>query len=123
MCLFQALARKVGAIRVKQSVVVEPMGFQKGENGGAHRTKGSRNRIQADVIEAFAEHWEKHGRDAIDIVFKEQPSQYLRFAANFLPKEVIADAKPPEAEIPDDDFRDMIDKLRALPAPDSDGSH
>jgi hypothetical protein len=94
------------------------MGFKRGENGGAHRTKGSRNRIQADVIEAFAEHWAQHGKDAIDIVFKEQPSQYLRFAANFLPKEVIADTPKPESEIPDDDFREMIDRARALPAPE-----
>ncbi len=92
------------------------MAFVKGQSNGAHHPKGSRNRIQADVIEMFAEHWEKHGREAIDIVFKERPSDYLRFAANFLPKEQIVQEARPEAEMTDDEFRGALEKVQALKA-------
>ena len=66
------------------------------------------------MIEAFAEHWEKHGKAAIDIVFKERPSDYLRFAGNFLPKETIVETSTPEQEMTDDEFQDALAKVKTL---------
>jgi hypothetical protein len=88
--------------------------FKSGNPGGG-RPRGSRNRIQRDVIEAFAAHWEKHGAEAIDTVFNERPADYLRFAANFLPKEQILQEFKPEQELSDDEFVAAMDKLRVLP--------
>jgi hypothetical protein len=88
--------------------------FQKGQHTGAHRPKGARNWIQHDVIEAFAEHWERHGKDAIDIVFKERPSDYLRFAGQFLPRETIIDDSRPEESMTDEQLTEALDKLRLV---------
>jgi hypothetical protein len=78
------------------------------------RPKGSRNRIQRDVIEAFAEHWAKHGADAIDTVYRERPADYLRFAGNFLPKETIMQEFKPEQEMSDEEFQEALSKVRNL---------
>jgi hypothetical protein len=64
------------------------------------------------VIEAFAEHWAEHGKEAIEIVFKERPADYLRFAANFLPKETITQDIKPESEMSDEEFVSAMDKIR-----------
>jgi hypothetical protein len=88
--------------------------FKSGNPGGG-RPRGSRNRIQRDVIEAFAEHWAQYGKEAIDTVFNERPADYLRFAANFLPKEQILQEFKPEQEMSDEEFAAAFEKLKVLP--------
>ncbi|WP_375308676.1 hypothetical protein WI560_15440 [Bradyrhizobium sp. A11] len=60
--------------------------FLKGTGG---RVVGSRNKLQGEVITRFLEHWKKTGHAAIDIVFKENPKDYLKIIASLLPKEHI----------------------------------
>ena len=89
--------------------------FKPGQSGNtAGKPRGSRNRIQRDVIEAFADHWAQYGKQAIEIVFKERPGDYLRFAANFLPKETIMQDIKPESEMSDEEFLTAYGKLKVV---------
>jgi hypothetical protein len=89
--------------------------FKPGQSGNpAGKPKGSRNRIQRNVIDAFDEHWAEHGKEAINIMFKERPADYLRFAANFLPKETIVQDIKPETEMSDEEFVATINKLKVI---------
>jgi hypothetical protein len=65
--------------------------FQTGSKGGPGRSKGSRNRHSENFLTAFAGDFEKHGPAVIAKVREEQPSVYLRIAADLLPKEAQID--------------------------------
>ena len=61
--------------------------FKVGQIGGPGRPKGARNKFSEAVVEAFAAHFEEHGAEAIERVYKEQPAVYLKLAAMFVPKD------------------------------------
>jgi hypothetical protein len=54
-------------------------------NGG--RPQGSRNKLQADFIEALGADFAEHGKGVINIVRVEKPADYLKIIAGALPKE------------------------------------
>ena len=60
--------------------------FKKGHKGPG-RPKGARNKFSEDFVEEFAAHFEEHGAEAFDRVYKEQPGLYLRLAAMLVPKD------------------------------------
>ena len=65
--------------------------FQKGSGG---RAAGSRNKLQAVLIENIAEDFAEHGAGVIRIVRLERPTEYLKVVASLIPKEfVVSDAR------------------------------
>jgi hypothetical protein len=65
--------------------------FLPGNSGFGGRPKGSRNRHSEVFLAAFASDFEQHGAAVIERVRQEQPSVYLRVAADLLPKEATLD--------------------------------
>ncbi len=64
--------------------------FKPGQSGNPQgRPKGSKNKLSESFLEALAEDFEKHGKDAIERVFKNAPGEYLRIVASMVPKEFL----------------------------------
>jgi hypothetical protein len=70
---------------------------QSGNPGG--KPSGARNRLQADFLNALADHFSDHGKDAIDRACTKDPVGYIRAVASLLPKQF-------EIANPLDDFAD-----------------
>ena len=83
--------------------------FTPGNPGsGRAKQKGARDRLSAALLTTFAEHFEEHGKAAIERVFAEDPTAYLRIAATIIPKEIEM-ADPFENLAPDD-----LDRVQAV---------
>ena len=65
--------------------------FKKGHAGGPGRPAGSKNKLSEDFLEALAESFKKHGKEAIEHVVKNSPGEYLRIIANLVPKELLVE--------------------------------
>jgi hypothetical protein len=61
--------------------------FEPGREKTGGRKKGSRNKLSGDFVAALSEAFDQHGKDAITIVAKENPEQFLKVIASILPKE------------------------------------
>jgi hypothetical protein len=67
-------------------------------NGNAAgRPKGARNKLTEDFLQAVAEDFEKHGKEALKTVREEDPSTYLRVVAQIIPKETDLTVKGDDA--------------------------
>lgn len=84
--------------------------FQPG-NGG--RKPGTRNKLQGAFIDALAKHWAENGDAAIDIVFKERPTEYLKIIAGLMPKELTL-ADDDFDKLTPDEAKEMLGTLRRL---------
>ena len=62
--------------------------FKPGQPSRGGRRRGSRDRIQTDMLEAIAEDFALHGKEAIKIARIERPTEYLKLVASLLPREV-----------------------------------
>jgi hypothetical protein len=65
--------------------------FLTGGKPGPGRPRSSRNRHSENFLSAFADDFEQHGVEVIAKVREEQPAQYLKIAADLLPKEATLD--------------------------------
>ena len=63
--------------------------FKPGNPGGPGRPLGSKNRLSEYFLFELADHFEEHGREAIERVFEDRPGEYLRIIASLIPKELI----------------------------------
>jgi len=72
--------------------------FQIGNPGGPGRPLGSKNKLSEFFLFELADHFEEHGRDAIEQVFRDRPGEYLRIIASLIPKELILE-KTQEEEV------------------------
>ena len=63
--------------------------FQPGNPGGPGRPLGSKNKLSESFLQALAEDFEKHGKDAIRRVCKSSPGEYLRIIAGMVPKDLL----------------------------------
>jgi len=63
--------------------------FKVGNPGGPGRPLGSKNRLSEYFLHELADHFEKHGREAIERVFEDRPGEYLRIIAALIPKELL----------------------------------
>ena len=84
--------------------------FQKGWKGGPGRQLGSRHKLEATFIQAFADDFSKHGADAIERVRRDDPGRYLRIAAGLMPKDVNLHAPPAHLSLEEisEKFRDLV---------------
>ncbi len=57
--------------------------------GNPGRPKGSKNKITVAYLNAIAEDFYKHGKQAIETVREKQPDVYLKLVAQLVPKDVV----------------------------------
>jgi hypothetical protein len=66
--------------------------FPKGTSGNpAGRPRGARGRFSAELVNDFADDWQKHGPGVIAKVRQEDPVSYLNVAVRLVPKEFLID--------------------------------
>lgn len=82
---------------------------QSGNPGG--KPVGTRNRITKKFLEALADDFEAHGRDAIAAAREKDPVGYMRAIVALCPHEMIIER--PIDGLTDDELADIIEALRA----------
>ena len=84
--------------------------FQKGTGG---RPAGSRNKLQAKVLDSILKDWEANGEATLRIVRMEKPDIWLRVVASLLPKEIqLTDNEV--SDLSDDDVKLFLEHIRRL---------
>lgn len=81
--------------------------------GNSGRPKGSRNKLQADFINALAADFATEGEAVIRYVRADKPVDYLKIIASVLPKELLMPDSP-LAEVSDEDLAEAIAIYRAM---------
>jgi hypothetical protein len=62
--------------------------FIKGYSGGPGRKLGTRRDLEMNLVDSVVRHFSANGDEAIERVYREDPSTYLRLAAGLLPREM-----------------------------------
>jgi hypothetical protein len=79
---------------------------------GSGRVKGSRNKISEAFLHDLATEWEASGPDALKIMAKDEPGNFVKVVAALLPKEFsIEDNRL--ADLNDEELDLLINELRA----------
>lgn len=87
--------------------------FPKGVSGNPKgRTPGSRNKINEAFLSDLAEHYEEHGKTALDQCLEKDPVGYVRIVASLLPKQV--DVKRPLEDMSDEELAETLATIRGL---------
>ena len=60
-------------------------------NIGGGRPRGARSKLGEKFLEDILSAWEERGADAIQVVLRDRPQDFLRVVASILPKEVNGD--------------------------------
>jgi len=76
------------------------------------RIKGSRNKISEAFLKDLAAEWEASGPDALNIMAKEEPGNFVKVVAALLPKEFEINHNQ-LADLNDDELETLINDLRA----------
>src|SRR6516164_11420290 len=85
--------------------------FVKGMAKVGGRVKGSRNRISEAFLKDLAAEWEASGPDALKIMAKDEPGNFVKVVAALLPKEFsIEDNRL--ADLNDEELDILINELR-----------
>jgi hypothetical protein len=83
---------------------------RKGSGAAAARRRIALNE---KFLEDFLEHYEKHGKAALEILFREQPAKYVFLAASLLPKEIdVTHTENNLSDVPDDRIDTLIEQLK-----------
>ena len=56
--------------------------------GSSAASARSRLKLNERFLQEFLESWEQNGKDAIKLLFQEEPAKYVYLAASLLPKEI-----------------------------------
>jgi len=91
------------ATRIKPGQVLNPNG----------RTKGSRNKLGEEFVQALQQDFNQHGPAAIVRVREEKPDAYLKVIASILPKELNVNTNA-LGDMSDDELTAVLAALRAL---------
>ena len=71
--------------------------FKPGQSGNPlGRPKGGRNKLGENFLHALADHFETHGKEAIEKVCENHPGEYLRIIAGLMPKELLLEVTQEE---------------------------
>ena len=85
--------------------------FVKGQRKVGGRVKGSRNAISEAFLKDLAAEWEASGPDALKVMAKEEPGNFVKVVAALLPKEFsIEDNRLKELD--DSELEVLINELR-----------
>jgi len=64
------------------------MPWKPGQSGNPRgRPTGSRDKVTEAFLHDLAEHWQEHGKQAIERVYDAEPATYLRIVSALVPKE------------------------------------
>jgi hypothetical protein len=74
------------------------------------RPRGARNRLSQRLLNDLISNWEKNGPQALEVMFREDPSGYVRAMVSILPKEFTVEAI--ESEMDDEQLDRVIEHLR-----------
>ena len=86
--------------------------FVKGMAKLGGRVKGSRNKISEAFLRDLAAEWEVSGPDALKVMAKEEPGNFVKVVAALLPKEFeISDSRLKDMD--DDELDLLINEVRA----------
>jgi hypothetical protein len=86
--------------------------FEKGMAKLGGRLKGSRNKISEAFLKDLAAEWEASGPDALKVMAREEPGNFVKVVAALLPKEFsIEDNRL--ADLNDEELDLLIHELRA----------
>ena len=86
--------------------------FQLGMKKLGGRVKGSRNKISEAFLKDLAAEWEVSGPDALKVMAKEEPGNFVKVVAALLPREFeISDSRLKELD--DDELDLLINEVRA----------
>lgn len=86
--------------------------FKKGVSGNpGGKPKGARNRLQGAFLNALADDFDEHGKDAIRRAREEDPMGYVKAVGALMPKQ-MEQSKPLE-DLTDDELTAGIALLRA----------
>jgi hypothetical protein len=77
------------------------------------RKKGARNRLHADFVVGLQEHFQEKGHAAIEIVFRENPKEYLKIIASVLPKEFVLEDGRLES-MGDEEIAEYLAEIRRI---------
>ena len=87
------------------------------EKGSAGRPKGSRNKLAQRVFDDLFRHWNEEaggglckGQAALELLYRENPGNYLKLTASVLPKEFVFENAV--SELDDEELDSMIEALR-----------
>jgi hypothetical protein len=87
---------------------------QSGNPGG--KPYGARNRLQGDFLNALAEHFAEHGKEAIERLCRENPAAYIKAIASLMPRQDDGGADGGLSGLSIEELRDYIEVVRtALP--------
>jgi hypothetical protein len=86
--------------------------FQVGRLKTGGRVKGSRNKISEAFLHDLAVEWEASGPDALKIMAKEEPGNFVKVVAALLPKEFTIDDNRLK-DLDDAELETQINDLRA----------
>jgi len=87
------------------------------ERGHSGRPKGSRNKLAQRVFDDIFRHWLEEagsglckGQAALELLYRENPGNYLKLTASVLPKEFVFENAV--SELDDEELDRMIEALR-----------
>ena len=91
--------------------------FKPGHNIKGGRPKGSRNKLAQRVFDDILKHWNEpaggelcKGQAALELLYRENPGNYLKLTASVLPKEFVFENTV--SELDDEELDRMIEALR-----------
>lgn len=94
----------------------KPWLFKAGNVANPHgRPKGSKNKLSESCIAELYEHWQVHGKEAIQTVFEKRPHEYLKAVISLVPKEFHITEQLLE-EVSDDELVGLVSTLRSAKA-------
>jgi hypothetical protein len=90
-----------------------PPSLQPGHHIG--RPKGARNKLTSSFLADVQAAWERDGKAALEIMFKEKPAEFCKMIAGLMPKEVALDVTA-LAAMSDEELAERLERIERLEA-------